>query len=308
MGLYAVNTSWIAPVLLSPADDKSLNLTEWLLNTQSNIESLTLDVKRQNDTVAEMRSHRETLAALAPDLAVAIERETKHNRRSARQLATLEEEKRSDNIRTRGIISQLAEFEADTHKELDAGLITKKDAVAQLASVNQARNEYTDNQISAVLLKDNILQKSTIDTKALEVLDKKVALQSQIAQLDIAIVMAEKQIQTEGANIERLKSAIVAVTHTPYYIVKAEGRATFAFVPYDNKGSVAIGVDVYDCYLRVIGCRAVGTIKQVFTEEEHAAHPIFRTDLRGFYVQLELNEQESAKSPTLFVNRKPLFL
>ncbi len=207
------------------------------------------------------------------------------------------------------VLTQLAEFEASTNKELAASLITKKDAAAQLASVNQARIGYTDSQIGAILLNDNILQKSAVDTRALDVLDKMAALQSQIAQLDIAIAVAEKQSQTDSLHIERLKSAIGTMTQTPYYLVKSEGRtATFAFVPYDNKDAVTIGASVYDCYLKVLGCRTVGTIKQVFTAEEHAAHPIFKTDMRGFLVQLDLENQESAKSKTLFVNRKPLLL
>lgn len=308
MGLFAVNTSWIAPVVLSPSDDKSLNLTEWLLTTQSTIENLTLDVKRQNASVAEMRKHRATLVALEPELEVAIRRESKHNVIAGHELAKLEQQKQEDNGRMRVVLSQLAEFGANTNKELAAGLITKKDAAAQLASVNQAQIGYTDSQIGAVLLGDNILQKSTIDTKALDVLDKKAALQSQIAQLDIAIASAERQSQTESENIERLKTAIVTMTQTPYYIVKSEGKSTFAFVPYDNKRAIAAGAPVYDCYLKVVGCRAVGRIKQVFTTEEHAAHPMFRTDMRGFLVQLDLENQESAKSKTLFVNRKPLLL
>jgi hypothetical protein len=307
MGLYAINTSWIAPVVLSPTDDKSLNLTEWLLATQNTIENLTLDVKHQNDSVAEMQNHRATLLGLEPQLEVAIEREGKHNVVAGGELAKLEQQKRADNVRTRVVLKQLTGLEADTNRELAAGLITKKDAAAELASVNEARTGYTDSQIGVVLLMDNILQKNTIDTKALDVLDKEAALKSQIAQLDIALVMAEKQSQTESAYIERLRSAIVAVTRTPYYIVKAEGKATtFAFVPYDNKGGITIGASVYDCYLKVLGCRAVGTVKQVFTAEEHAAHPIFRTDMRGFLVQLDLQNQESARSQTLFVNHKPL--
>lgn len=309
MGLYAGNRSWIAPVVLSPSDEKSLNLTEWLLTTQSTIENLVLDVKRQNDSVAEMKSHRATLLALEPELELAIQREGKHNVVAGRELTKLERQKDADNVRMRAVLSQLAEFEVNTERELAAGLITKKDAAAQLASVSQAQMGYTDSQIGAVLLNDTILQKSTVDTRALDVLDKKAALQSQIAQLDIAIAVAEKQSQAESANVERLKDAIVTMTQTPYYIVKSEGKtATFAFVPYDNKHSISTGVSVYDCYLKVLGCRAVGTIKQVFTAEEHAAHPIFRTDMRGFLVQLDLENQESAKSTTLFVNRKPLLL
>lgn len=309
MGLYAVNTSWIAPVVLSPSDDKSLSLTEWLLNTQSSIENLALDVKRQDENVAEMKSHRDSLLALEPEFAVAFKREAKHNVLTGKQLAKLEDQKRGDNVRTRALLDEIDEFERTTSKELDAGLITKKDAAAQLAAINQVHNGYTDNEIGAVLLKDNILQKSTTDTKALDVLDKMASLKSQIAQLDIEIAGAEKQARTESANIERLKAAVLSMTQTPYYIVKAEGKtATFAFVPYGNKSGVAIGDSVYDCYLQVVVCRTVGTVKKVFSGEEHTTHPMFRTDVRGFLVQLDLENQESAKSKTLFVNHKPLLL
>jgi hypothetical protein len=68
-----------------------------------------------------------------------------------------------------------------------------------------------------------------------------------------------------------------------------------------------VGAPVYDCYLNMVACRKVGTVKQTFTGEEHAIHPIFRTDIRGFMVQMELDHPESAKSKTVFLNRKPLF-
>jgi hypothetical protein len=309
MGFYAVSNSWISPVVLSPSDDKSLTLTEWLLNTQGSIENLAVDVRRQNENAAEMRSHRAALLALEPELAVAIAREAKHNVVTGKQLSKLEDRKHDDNVRTRALLDQLAEYERTTGKELDAGLITKKDATAQLASISQVHNSYTDNEIGSVLLRENILQKSNTDTKALDVLDKLASLKSQIAQLDIEISVAEKQAQSESANMERMKTAVLGMTQTPYYIVRSEGKtATFAFVPYDNKAGVAIGDSVFDCYLQVVGCRTVGTVKKVFTGEEHTAHPIFRTDVRGFLVQLDLENQESARSKTLFVNHKPLLL
>ena len=138
-------------------------------------------------------------------------------------------------------------------------------------------------------------------------LDRQAALKSQIAQLDMAIVQAEAQSHTESDHIEQLRSSIVPMTETPYYVVRAEGKkAAFAFVPYENRAGITIGASVYDCYLKVLLCLQVGTIKQVFTSEEHGSHPIFRTDVRGFFVQLDLANEESATSKTLFVNRKPL--
>jgi hypothetical protein len=264
-------------------------------------------VKRQNETVAEMRDHRKTLLALEPELEIAIERETRHNTIQGRELSGLGEQKRADNKRTEVLLTRITEFEADTNKELAAGLITRKDATVQMASINQARKEHTDSKIGSVLLRDNILQKSTIDTRALDVLDRQAALQSQIAQLDITIAMAEQQSKTESANIARLTSATVGMMQTPYYIVKAAGiNAAFAFVPYDNKKGVTAGAPVYDCFFKVLSCKVVGSIKRVFTTEERSAHPVFRTDLRGFVVQLNLEDQESAKSKFLFVGRKPL--
>ena len=81
----------------------------------------------------------------------------------------------------------------------------------------------------------------------------------------------------------------------------------FAFVPYDNQSNVSIGTAVYDCFLNMVVCRKVGAVKQIFAGEEHATHPIFRTDIRGFLIQMQLDHSESAKSKTVFLNRKPLF-
>jgi len=57
----------------------------------------------------------------------------------------------------------------------------------------------------------------------------------------------------------------------------------------------------------MVVCKRVGAVKQVFSGEEHATHPIFKTDIRGFLVQMQLDHPESAKSKTVFLNRKPLF-
>jgi hypothetical protein len=58
----------------------------------------------------------------------------------------------------------------------------------------------------------------------------------------------------------------------------------------------------------MLACREVGRVKKVFTGEQHGTHPIFRTDLRGFLIQLDLQNPESAKSKVLFLNRKTLLI
>jgi hypothetical protein len=308
MGFYALNTSWAAPVILSPSDDKSLDFTEKLVTSRQTLEDLTVDVRRLDGSVEEMNQHRAALLALEPELKAAIIREKKHNQATGPQLAELDKQKQADNLKTQVVMAQVKEVEATIDKDLAVGLITKGDAATQRAALNQAQSSYTDSKISEVLLTDNVLEKNTTDTKSLDVLDKQAELASEIAQLDIAIGVAQKQIHEETQQIDRLKQALATAKQTPYYlIVSGAGTVYFAFVPYDNQGHVSTGTAVYDCYLNMVACKRVGTVKQIFSGEEHATHPIFRTDIRGFLVQMQLDHPESAKSKTVFLSRKPLF-
>jgi hypothetical protein len=308
MGFYAVNTSWAAPVILAPSDDKSLNFTEKIVTSKQTLEDLKVDEKRLESSISEMTGHRTSLVNLEPELQAAIAREKTHNRSAGPQLTQLDQQKQADNLKTQAVMAQLRQVEAAIDKDLAAGLITKGDAATQRAALNQAQSAYTDSKISEVLLKDNILEKTTTGTKSLDVLDKQAELKSEIAQLDIAINVAQEQVREESQQIDRLRSAIATAKQTPYYLIVTGGKAVyFAFVPYDNQGSVKVGAPVYDCYLNMVACRKVGTVKQTFAGEEHAIHPIFRSDIRGSMVQMELEHPESAKSKTVFLNRKPLF-
>jgi hypothetical protein len=308
MGFYALNTSWAAPVILSPADDKSLDFTQKLVTSKQTLEDVSLDKKRLEGGISEMTLHRASLLALEPVLQSAIAREKTHARATGPQLSQLDQQKQADNAKTEGIMTQVKEVEAGIDKDLAAGLITKGDAATQRVALNQAHGSFTDSRINEVLLTDNVLEKTTTGTKSLDILDKQAELRSEIAQLDIAISLAEKQIHEESQQIDRLKKALSTAKETPYYLsVSGGNKIYFAFVPYDNQGGVSVGAPVYDCYLNMVACRKVGLVKQVFTGEEHAIHPIFRSDMRGFMIQMELDHPESAKSKTVFLNRKPLF-
>ncbi|MBI3644482.1 MAG: hypothetical protein HY233_00725 [Acidobacteriales bacterium] len=309
LGVYAINTSWIAPVILAPTDQRSLDVTERLITTRNSLEDLTLEMNRQKSLLAEMKQHRAALKSLQPELEAAVVRERQHNKVAAKDLLRLNQQKRADIDKTRGLVDDVNGVEAEIQRDLAANLITKGEAAIQRAQLNQTRNAATDSQINEVLLRDSVLQKSTIGTQILDVLDKRAELESQIAQLDISIAIAGQEIATVQAQVERLNKAINLATQTPYFLaVSGEETLHFAFVPYDNRTSVWVGAPVYDCYLHVLLCRQVGTVKRIFESEEKTQNPIFRTDMRGFLIQLDLQNEESAKSKTLFLNHRPLLL
>jgi len=307
MGFYAINTNWAAPLILSSVDEKSLDFRDKLVTSQQTIEGLKVDSQKLESGIAEMKKHRAALLALSPQLSDAIAREQAHNRKIGPQLATLDNEKQTDNVKTKDLLAQLNEIEANINKDLAAGLVTKADAAAQLSALNQTRTAYTDSRIAEVLLTDSILQKTTTGTDSLDVLVKQAELRSEAAQLDIAINVADKQLHEESQQIERLREAIRTAKQSPYYLNAAGGQTLyFAFVPYDNRGNAAVGRPIYDCYLNMIVCRKVGVVTQIFPAEETAIHPIFKTNLRGFLMQMNLAHPQSAESKTVFLGRKPL--
>ena len=307
MGFYAVSNSWAAPLILSAVDEKSLDFRQKLVTSQQTIEDLKVDSQKLESGIAEMKKHRAALLALEPQLQEAIARERTHNRAIGPQLAALDTQKQADNVKTQTVLRQLKEVESNINKDLAAGLITKGDAATQLSALNQAENAYTDSKIAEVLLTDSVLQKNTTGTDSLDVLEKQAELRSEAAQLDVAINVSDKQLQEESQQINRLREAIRTAKQSPYYLNAAGGKTLyFAFVPYDNQASAVAGHAVYDCYLNMFACRKVGTVKQVFAGEETAIHPIFKTNIRGFLMQMNLDHPESAKSRTVFLGRKPL--
>lgn len=307
MGFYAVNKSWAAPVILSASDEKSLDFMQKLVTSRQMLEDLKVDITRQQNTLAEMTRQRAALLALDPQLETAIARERGHDQLTGPELAALDQQKQADNRKTQELLTQIHQLEARIHSDLSAGLITKGDAATQLAALNQAEDAYTDSRIADVLLSDSVLDKTTIGTKSLDVLEKQAELRSDIAQLDVTLSVAEKQLQEDTRQVDRLRDAIAIAKQSPYYLnATGSSRLYFAFVPYDNQPNAKVGAPIYDCYLNMALCRKVGTVKQVFLGEEVITHPIFRSQVRGLTILMDLSHPESAKSQTVFLGRKPL--
>ena len=307
MGFYAINGNWAAPVILSSSDEKSLDFMQKLVVSRQTIEDLKVDVIRQQNTLAEMTRERDALFALNPEIERAIARERSHDQSTGPQLAALGTQKQADNTKTRSLLAQIHQLEANIESDLKAGLITKGDASTQLAALNQAEGAYTDSEIAEVLLSDTVMDKTTVGTKWLDALEKQAEPRSDLAQLEVTLSVAEGQLTEDDRQIERLRDAIAVAKQSPYYLnASGNRRLYFAFVPYDNQAYATVGAPVYDCYLNMVFCRKVGSVQQIFPGEEVISHPIFKTQVRGLTILMNLTRPESAKSQTVFLGHKPL--
>ncbi len=307
VAFYAASHSWVAPAILARADKDTLDLTGKILTTQSTVEALKLDVGNLRKTLAEAQIHKAALEKLRPAIDAAIARENQHRLETGPVLVDLDKQKQVDNVQTKKLLEQLAKVDAMIDEELASGLITKADAIQAKLEFSKSTSELTDSRIAATLLKDSIQEKMTTTTTYLETLDKKVELESQIATLLISMETAQRQITTETVEIEQFDKALETAQQTPYWVAMQSGDIILALVPYDNQEVAVEGAPVYDCYLSFIVCHKVGTLKEKFVGEQHATHPIFHTDLRGYLVRLDLTDPNAGKSRTLFLGAKPLY-
>lgn len=307
LGFYAVNTSWVAPIIVSPSNDTILQMTSQLVSSKQMLNALVLDRDRLRGSLDDMKKQRNELHNLDSQLTLAIVRQQVSNKVNGVELSSLIDQKKVDIAHTRSIVDDVTWLSVQLEKDLAAGLITKGDAATQRTALTQFGNTFTDSKVGEVLLRDNLRQKTTVDVDSLITLGQRATLESEVAQLGINIGIGEQQVKTDQDQIEGINRAMATVQQSPFYLATQTSKSLkFAFVPYDNESHVTVGASVYDCYLNMVICREVGVVKRVFTDEQKATHPVFKTDVRGFFIQLEMTRPESAKSKTLFLNRKPL--
>lgn len=308
MGFYAVNTSWVAPVLVSPSADKILALTEQLVSSQSALDALYIDKVKTSKTLVELIQERLHLIELGAKLDTATQASRSSDAKNGLALVELSKTKRSDLVTSIEAFSAADQVRVSILKDLRTGLISKGDAAIQISQIVQSGGAITDSRIQEVLLNDAIKQKLTQDEAKVGIQTQRELLRAQLAQTDIALSVGTAQLQSDLAQISQVTRAMDVARDTPYYRVsQATSNLTFAFVPYDNDSNAKVGAPVYSCYLSMIACHKVGVITQVFHDEEHATNPFLKTEVRGFLIEASLINQKYAKSKTMFIGGKPLW-
>jgi hypothetical protein len=304
---FALNTSWVAPFIVTPTNDKILDLTEKMVSSQQTLTVLVLDRDRLRDSLGDLKKSKNSLDLLDGKLQMALRLQDTANTVDAPELKQLNIQKNEDMAATLRVLDEAREIETKINKDLRAGLITKGDAAVAKTQLRETRNTYTDGKIAEVLLRESVRQKTPNYGATVDALSKEAELQSSIIQLAIQITAGEEQLRSDETQILQLKAAIATAQNSPYFLA-TKHDVKFAFVPYENQAKIFEGAGVYSCYLSMVFCRRVGTVQQIFADEEklNSPFPFFKSELRGSLIQLNLEETEAAKEKVLFVGHKPL--
>lgn len=305
LGFYAFSSTWAAPFVITPTSNTILDLSAKLVSSQQSLATLIVDRDRWQETVSEFGYTRKKLNLLDQSFQYAITGQREENAIDQPDLALLQGRKHTDNVETDNISDKIDATVREASKDLALGLATKTDVASIIVQARQSKNLATDNKITEVLMRDTIRQKSPKASAAMDALAREAELRTSIVQLDLQIAQGIALIASNNIQIGSLKKAIDVAKHSPYFLATFE-KVYFGFVPYDNQDKAVVGTPVYACRLNMVICRKVGIVQKVFEDEEHIDHPIFKTLVRGFLVQIELDDTEAVKNKTLFLGNKPL--
>lgn len=115
----------------------------------------------------------------------------------------------------------------------------------------------------------------------------------------------EQSLAAIDESIRRYDHMLKSIQDSPY-LQAVEHHLSVAFLPYENEHDVEKGSRLYACRFGLIGCSLVGRLGQTLDGEVNNKHPLHNQVLRGVMVELDLTNPSWARQKVLFANRPPL--
>lgn len=313
---FTFSSSWAAPMVLSPSQERVLSYQPQIANLMSNLEKQRVDLMTAEKTASMYSERVVELRSLIARIERASKNEASSQSVSSKELAKLVVDKQKDIAQTDEVIKNAQALLSQIDSELKSKLITSDQAATRRIALQAAINSATDSKTQALQLKQQIQQLSAAASTLNGGASSMIAI-SQVKQLEeikALLVQMEIQATTAAASVSSLRRTASESEHvlesaklSPYYAA-LKSSVPVAFVPYDNLDGVSSGDEVFDCTLSFFWCKKVGTVSIVYDAEEYARHPLFKTDLKGKFVGINFSEPESASSRVLFIGGKPLFI
>jgi len=324
-GFYLFSSRWVAPIVVSPLDDRVLRINTEIAEKEAAHDNLAVERGRlwtdREQAVrigAEARLFQERFQQ-------AIRADRTDRARALAELARLRpglEAARRELVASGRAFSGLVRARSEALRdarmiEREAFLTTNHQlaerAIAEL-SVSQREMELrqrvkdVERELVAldaagrpgwrspsapftthVLLEAREAVRARMDEEHAE--DLRRTLDTAVARIDGSLARYDRLLTTLRASP---------------WLAAVDGSVSVGFVPYENLSQVREGAPLYGCSFGVIVCRRVGVVGKVFQGEATQKHPVRQVLLRGATVQLELEDARWARHSVLHAGRRPL--
>lgn len=323
--IYFFHRAWLTPAVVSPSDPRVLDLSSRMAHESwmrqqveaSRIELSARVARAQRVETAEKQYQESFQAALSQD-ANARRTVAWQLRRLHQQYADVKQEIADTNE----AFSKLTRDRSE--QELRAKLIDEDAMLARTQKLTELTRSNLSLDDRHVEVTQQLLGTGR-EASVLERLAKQPRLGADVRGLSYEGVNVAKQFQdsllaadtahADGAAAEQALHALGKAVEQYDQVIKTLEQATLlravshklnlAFIPYENAKRAEPGNGIFECRLQLLLCRRVGQIKSVLEGEVIGKHPLYGTEMRGQYVELDV-DGESMHSRVLHVGRPPL--
>lgn len=307
---FYMNKSWIAPVAISPTDEKVIAARTQL--------SAALDLRDR--TAAELAQTElviSTHKGFQGEFAKAIKGD-RNDRMAAlarlKQLAGTAAAARSEIARTTSDFASASQDKMS--KEWEAGLIDRNSLLSgkyQIAQMSGAKLSLAEKQAeyearAAELQSQAAALEAMVNGKggaALSYDVLKIKREYEQSRLELAKALGDQKVL--HASLARQDQTINDLKQSAYLRAMSD-ETTVALVPYENLEGAAKGTPVYACRVGFVLCREVGSVAEILRGEVSFKHPRRDAQMRGQMVEIQLTEGKASKEDILYIGDKPLGL
>ncbi|WP_373047140.1 hypothetical protein [Vulgatibacter sp.] len=327
---YLVSTGWLAPAIVSPTDERVLQLSAQFAQQNHARETLLAEKLGLEEELEDAKRTAELEEGFQQDFARSLESELNRARADLGRYTKLV---RSYEQSSREIAGSAEAYQslsrADLDRAYEAKVLPKDEYVENAYLLGQiSRSNLGLGQTGADLVsRRNELQgqvsalesaKKAIDSgkpvagvsSSQEVMmQQRHFLDSQRAAAAARgrIRAIERRIEATDRSLAQFDKILQTIQDSPY-LKAIDEKTTIAFVPYENLGSVTPGSTIHGCSLAIVWCRRVGKVVRVLEGEVVVKHPLSNRLMRGLMVELDLREPRWAEEQVLHAGRAPLFL
>ena len=321
---YLFDHHWILPAIISPTDERVLQLSEQVaqqeaLRQKLVIERYDLRVKLEDaNRIVEVEGRFQDRFASAVQGDVATRRtELQHLRDLFANYAGAKDEILRSNQAYSGLSRERSEEMMQAHLlEKDKYVATNYE-LSQIAHSNLTMAENEANLITKTTELEHEInamegaKRHGNGVRALSYDSLRMEQEFNHSVLDQAKARDERDalqhsLQAIDESIETYDRTLKAIRESPY-LNAAEHHLSVAFMPYENMPSVGGGAELYACRFGLFGCTAVGRLGAPLDGEVSTKHPLHNQLLRGVMVELDLNNTDWARQKVLFAVHPPLF-
>ncbi len=306
---YFVSDSWIQPMVVSPTDERVLQLRSDLAEQATVRDQVAVDLQHTDRFIAAQQDFQaEFVKAVKADLA--------ERKSSLGRVAQLARQFRGERSRIRKSNDEFREAsKQEMSKEYEARLINKdallsgayQDGQIANSNLSLAERQAEFENRAASLSKESAALEGVLSKKAnagvlsYDVL--KIKRDYDTSRLETAKATEERKALQDS--LERHDAILKSIRQSPQ-LRAADQKADVAFVPYSNFEGLKVGTPVYACAIEMVMCHEAGKVKAILPGEVTSKHPNRDKQLRGQMVELALDDADAAEENVLFVGRKPL--